>query len=943
MGDDKERRRRGNRGDSAGGKHPNSHHARNAHQSNPQNGATAPKLGIKSHSTLLVQFTEETPTWYDCGRNTVGRDDTLSTTEKKSQKQPQAGNKNTREIVSKYRQLADEIYSHEVSLSRQSAGLGDKDEKWVENTMKRGTLKDRVAAMSVVVGMDCMHKLYALDMLLDLAGCGVGGGEGSTPNSRVGQMASEALADLFVNTLLPKDRKLISLENRPLYLYEGDRTLSPRVLLLWRYEEMMKLRYASYLSRYFGRTLAGEDEASKNNALTTASVLLMSIPEGEEGLLTIIVNKIGDPGRKIASAAGHQLRLILEEHPVMINVVAREVQQLAHRPHLSPRALYNCVVFLNQLQLSRDDDETSDAETTEDDKKIQKETTLPASLINTYFHLFEMTVKKDETKKKGSKQSKSKDSSSDTKTDSRLLSALLTGVNRAHPYLPKKDAAMEQHIDALYRISHTAPPAASTQALMLLFQLAVGSGDSEGDSTMAGKDESVTRRKDRFYRALYSKLVDGEMFTGRQLTLFFNLLYKAMKYDTSTERICAFSKRLLHTVLHQSSSLICGSLFLLSEIVRCHPELQNEVESTVSEALFDPTKREPHAAFSGKVTLSKNLWELSLLAHHYHPSVSMFTAGSGGEISYKGDPLKDFALSPFLDKFAFRNPKSLDKLSKQLKRGESIAERKTGLSGSTALPMNDPSYLQATHISEEEKFFHQFFVERAKRDEIKGIVRGTGANQDKEGSDLEDEALDAAEADETIGEFDDTDEEEEAFVTQLAEKMMESGGNGKANLDEEDPDMDDWGDFDDDDSEQEDGKPEDEDDDNSDDSGKDGNEDAFMDAVSSDDDEGESPFGTMEGEEGGSDGSDGETDLPFGLLGEDGSDDDSERESSKKESKGKSKRKKPTSTFADADEYEKILEEESKRRLQEREDKSDPEVEREKTTQKKKKRRKKKD
>ena len=87
----------------------------------------------------------------------------------------------------------------------------------------------------------------------------------------------------------------------------------------------MKLRYASYLSRYFGRTLAGEDEASKNNALTTASVLLMSIPEGEEGLLTIIVNKIGDPGRKIASAAGHQLRLILEEHPVMINVVAREV------------------------------------------------------------------------------------------------------------------------------------------------------------------------------------------------------------------------------------------------------------------------------------------------------------------------------------------------------------------------------------------------------------------------------------------------------------------------------------------------------------------------------------------------------------------------------------------------------------------------------------------
>ena len=203
--------------------------------------------------------------------------------------------------------------------------------------MRRGTLKDRVAAMSVVVNMDCMHKLYALDMLMDLAGCGVGGGDGggggggggggSAPNSRVGQMASEALSDLFVNTLLPKDRKLVSLDNRPLHLYEGaDRTLSPRVLLLWRYEEMIKLRYSSYLTRYLGRALAGEDEPSKKAALSTASALLMQAPEGEEVLLAMIVNKIGDPARKIASAAGHQLRLILDEHPAMVNVVAREVR-----------------------------------------------------------------------------------------------------------------------------------------------------------------------------------------------------------------------------------------------------------------------------------------------------------------------------------------------------------------------------------------------------------------------------------------------------------------------------------------------------------------------------------------------------------------------------------------------------------------------------------------
>lgn len=615
MVDVKERRRRGNRN---GEKQPHQHHrTKNANsQFNPQQngmGGTSShnnnKLCYKPHSTLLVQFTEETPTWYGCGRNTAGREDTIFLID--NNKKDQQSNKNTRDIVSKYRQLADDIYSHEVTLSRQSAGGAphtEKDEKWVENTMKRGTLKDRVAAMSVVVGMDCMHKIYALDMLLDLAGCALGGGEtGSLPNSRVGQMASEALADLYVNTLLPKDRKLISLEERPLYLYEGGKTLSPRVLLLWRFEEMIKLRYASYLSRYLGRTMAGEDEPSKKSALSTASSLLMQVPEGEEALLTMIVNKIGDPERKIASAAGHQLRLTLEEHPVMTKIVAREVQQLAHRPHLSPRALYNCVVFLNQLQLARDDGEPGEVETTKSGIEIQKPASLPASLINTYFHLFEMTVKKDEgNKKKGTKgakpkQSGSKDAASGMK--SRLLSALLTGVNRAHPFLPKKDAAMEQHIDALYRISHTAPPAAATQALMLLFQLAVGSGEA----AVSGTDESVAARKDRFYRALYSKLPNGDMFTGRQLTLFFNLLYKAMKYDTSTERIAAFLKRLLHTSLHLSSSIMCGTLFLLSEIVRCHPELENEVLSAMAQVAFDPAKREPRAAFSGKVSLSKNL------------------------------------------------------------------------------------------------------------------------------------------------------------------------------------------------------------------------------------------------------------------------------------------------------------------------------------------------
>ena len=506
---------------------------------------------------------------------------------------------------------------------------------------------------------------------------------------------------------------------------------------------------------------------------------------------------------------------------------------------------------------------------------------------------------------------------------SRLLGALLTGVNRAHPYLPKKDAAMEQHIDSLYRISHTAPPSASTQALMLLFQLAVGQVESNTTTITTSDskqdDSTVTTRKDRFYRALYSKLSDGEMFTGRQLTLFFNLLYKAMKYDTSPERISAFIKRLLHSVLHLSSSIICGSLFLLSEIVRCHPELRREVDTVAASSsgtvvTFDPTKREPRAAYSGssKTASTKDLWELSLLAHHFHPSVTRFVASSEGDIAYQGDPLKDFALQPFLDKFAFRNPKSLDKLTKQLKRGVSVAERKSGLSGVSALlPMNDPSYLESKNVSEEDSFFHKFFVERARRDGIKGIVRGAGASlnkEDKDDSDLEDEALDAAEADELIDNFDgDTDSEEEAFVNQLAEKLMESSGNGKVNFDDEDPDMDDWSDNDEDEED----LIENADDDDDDDSVTPGihdNEDSFMDDASSDDNDDGEAFDAL----GRGDDSDSGDDVDGEMQVEAGSDDefDSEEKPVSNDVKKQGKRKKSTSIYADAEEYEKQLEEE---------------------------------
>ncbi|CAN0199406.1 unnamed protein product, partial [Ectocarpus sp. 8 AP-2014] len=59
------------------------------------------------------------------------------------------------------------------------------------------------------------------------------------------------------------------------------------------------------------------------------------------------------------------------------------------------------------------------------------------------------------------------------------------------------------------------------------------------------------------------------------------------------------------------------------------------------------------------------LWEASLLRSHVHPSVSRFADSlvskqQNHAVQYKGDPLADLALMPFLNRMAYKNPKARD-------------------------------------------------------------------------------------------------------------------------------------------------------------------------------------------------------------------------------------------------------------------------------------------
>lgn len=86
--------------------------------------------------------------------------------------------------------------------------------------------------------------------------------------------------------------------------------------------------------------------------------------------------------------------------------------------------------------------------------------------------------------------------------------------------------------------------------------------------------------------------------------------------------------------------------------------------------------------------------ELYKLKDHFHPTVKLYATNilNGESIKYSGDPLKDFTLIRFLDRFVFKNPKKIDD-----KPGSHPTFGKRKLykpKGVKMLPVNSAGYLK---------------------------------------------------------------------------------------------------------------------------------------------------------------------------------------------------------------------------------------------------------
>ena len=672
--------------------------------------------------------------------------------------------------IDELRQYADSLLEAENAAYNASHMSGSSSHKFLSTIMSSGTLDDKVSALTLLVQESPLHAVKAFENLLGL----------SRKKSRnQALVALAALKDLLgQGVVLPGDRKLRAFGKQPALLsalqgqaakWTYDASLPSALqkihLIVWAYEDWLKRTYFEIL-QVLENWCSDEVEYARTRALTYVWELLKDKPEQEENLLRLLVNKLGDTDRKIASRASYLLLQLETTHPAMKMVVTNSIEaDCLFRPGQSLHARYYAIITLNQTVLS------------------QKEEGVANRLLGIYFSLFIQLLKPTDrsvpaklsqansTTQRGggkpgklaAKKRKAQELSEevDDQLREKMVAQVLTGVNRAFPFADTSDPTFEKQMDTIFRVTHSANFNTAIQALMLIQQI------------------SSTKHygAERFYRTLYESLLDPRLFTSSKQIMYLNLLYKSLKADLNGKRLQAFVKRLLQVITMHEPPFVCGVLYLISELegtfpnirsMMTEPEVDDEDEEehfrdvpeddaaeqpppykqqpVPNEHRYDAKKRDPEHANAERSCL----WDLLPFVQHFHPSVSLFAECLlfKNDMPPKPDPTQH-TLMHFLDRFVYRTARSKPTATMhgssvmQPMAGSNAADLlvKPGREGTARYDINTDAFWRkkVEDVAADEVFFHSYFSQAgnkkrkvADKKKAKGAEDGEGSSDEGE-------------------------------------------------------------------------------------------------------------------------------------------------------------------------------------------------------------------
>ncbi|KAL5529557.1 hypothetical protein ACEPAG_5542 [Sanghuangporus baumii] len=812
------------------------------HKKEEKQNITVPKVGPNARLVL-----EPSPQWYTLLSPLPPRKTSLGppSSQTLSQKQSHASSLHASELAA---------YENATSASKLTASSSDA--AFLQKILTGGTLSDRLSALTLLAQSSPLHNTRALETLRTMA---------NKKGREESLKALRAICDWWVGGGAP-DRKLKYFVDQPL----NQPGVTDKYLLLWYFEDWLKKYFYTILQTL--ETLSLDPlPYIRLQAMALIFTLLRDKPEQEQNLLRLLVNKLGDSERSVASRASYHLLQLLQTHPSMKAVVVREITSLVLKPtrgstaaatsstktasgatHLkfttgsassAPKAKgklqdkndkkdlqqehsrYYAAITLNQIMLS----------TTEADRDVARQ------LINLYFELFkeilgnpgwpvdgsekgdgtesvvdhsryakEMRKKQGERKGKGKEQGDREGFAEVEDSNSRLVSAILTGVNRALPFtkLSLDDVEFSKHIDTLFLISHKSTFNISLQALRLIMQICQSLKSTPSTSTsFSALSTSVT---DRYYRALYTSLQDTRLNSSNKYAMYLNLLLKSLKVDTKPERVKAFVRRFVQLLVgagNGGAEFVAGGLYLLGELFKAQPTLngllgkpQASGEREPNE--YDPRKRDPQYANAG----ASPIWELTPLLSHYHPTIRLHASQllSGAELTANAD-LSLNTLSHFLDRFVYRNPKKPRPKGASAMQPSAATSTQDGtniriVKGATtdAAVINDERFWKkdVRNVPVDQVFFHKYFSKKSEKERAKAeklSKRKGGEVSEDEGEDEEEDdgknvKADNARSEQGSDEHEKDDEDESEGEAEIWEAIKATNPDLNPDLDDDEED-----------------------------------------------------------------------------------------------------------------------------------------------------------
>lgn len=229
--------------------------------------------------------------------------------------------------------------------------------------------------------------------------------------------------------------------------------------------------------------------------------------------------------------------------------------------------------------------------------------------------------------------------------------------------------------------------------------------------------------------------------------------------------------------------------------------------SQIAPTKYNPYHRVPEYAGAEFILAT----ELLRLVDHYHPTVQVFANNviQGLNINYHGDPLRDFCLTQFLERFSFRNPKKAEE-NKSESLVQSAHNRKYSAIGGRGMSVRN---LTRSNCTEDEKFIFDYLEK--KREKL-AIIEGPNAKKNKDDDDIDGDTASIGSVDDdefesyldSLGGATQEDEDDLDFLNELGNELKEDESKAKgkkqkkksaADVDDDDDDEGDWA-FDDDDA-----------------------------------------------------------------------------------------------------------------------------------------------